>query len=248
MEAYQQGRNEQGWAHRCYTELLHPGVIPAEQANAVIDTMRAYGVTTIGVVANVERPNPRGRAILGFISYGYAHELMRLGRIEEYILFMYGHRYHDYSRGSWTAGEVSGITGGGALFCIPAQQTIPLLVRWALVWEDPDEDRLCFGRALPREWIATGKPIAIEGAPTRWGRVHYHLAPRGADELVATITMPERGALPKELQVSFRVPKGKTISSLTSNGETVSPGGKDKDTAVLKPGGKRKFEVVARFA
>ena len=248
MEAYQTGRNEQGWAHRCYTELVHPGVLPDETANAVIDTMRAYGVTTIGVVANVERPNPRGRAILGFISYGYAHELMRLGRIEEYILFMYAHRYHDHSRGSWTAGEVSGITGGGALFCIPAQQTIPLLVRWALVWEHPDEDKLCFGRALPREWIATGKPIAIEGAPTRWGRVHYHLAPRGGDELVATITMPERGELPKELQVSFRVPKGKTISSLTSNGETVSPGGKDKDTAVINPGGKRKFEVVARFA
>ncbi len=42
------------------------------------------------------------------------------------------------TRGSWTAGEVSGITGGGAIFCIPAQQTIPLLVRWMLVFEDND--------------------------------------------------------------------------------------------------------------
>src|SRR6185312_2150825 len=134
---------------------------------------------------------------------------------------------------SWTAGEVSGITGGGALFCIPAQQTIPLLVRWALVFEDPDEDRLCFGRALPREWIATGKPIGIEGAPTRWGRVNYRLVASGANELVATITMPEKGEMPKELQVSFRLPKGKTLSSLTANGQAITPGGKEKDTAVL---------------
>ena len=32
--------------------------------------MRAYGATTVGVVANVGRGNPNGRAILGFISYG----------------------------------------------------------------------------------------------------------------------------------------------------------------------------------
>ena len=125
------------------------------------------------------RPNPNGRAILGFISYGYAQMLLRLDRIEEYILFLYAHRYHDHSRGSWTAGEVSGITGGGAIFCIPAQQTIPLLVRWMLVFEDNDKDVLHFGRAIPRDWVATGKPIAIQQAPTRYGHVSYKLETRG---------------------------------------------------------------------
>lgn len=249
MEAYQQGRrDEQGWAHRCYTELVHPGVLAPEQENMVIDCMRAYGVTTIGVVANVEPPNPRGRAILGFISYGYAQALLRLDRIEEYILFMYSHRYHDHSRGSWTAGEVSGITGGGALFCIPAQQTIPLLVRWMLVFEDPDEDRLYFGRALPRAWVGSGKPIGIEQAPTRWGRVNYRLEPRGNDEAVATITLAERGDIPAEILVSFRAPEEKKLAGLTANGKAISPGGKHKDAAVLETRGARKFEVAARFA
>ena len=80
-------------------------------------------------------PQPNGRAILGFISYGYAQMLLRLDRVEEYLLFLYSHRFHDHSRGSWTAGEVAGINGGTAIFCIPAQQTIPLLVRWMLVLE-----------------------------------------------------------------------------------------------------------------
>jgi hypothetical protein len=244
----QQHPSEQGWSHRCYAELLQPGVIPPEQASTIINCIRAYGATTLGVVANVDRPHPGGRDILGFISYGYAQALLRLDRIEEYVLFLYAHRYHDHSRGSWTAGEVSGITGDGALFCIPAQQTIPLLVRWMLVFEDPDEDRLYFGRALPREWIAAGKPIGIEQAPTRWGRVDFRLVPRRDNHLVASIALPDQGELPKELQVSFRLSSGRTVSSLTANGRPVAPGGRLKDAALFATNGERKIQVVAAMS
>jgi hypothetical protein len=240
--------SEQGWPHRAYAELLQPGVLSDEQTNRVIDCMRAYGATTLGVVANVEPPHPNGRDILGFISYGYAQALLRLDRIEEYILFLYAHRYHDHSRGSWTAGEVSGITGDDALFCIPAQQTIPLLVRWMLVFEDPDADRLYFGRGLPRAWVAAGKPIGIEQAPTRWGRVDYHLAAGAENQKTATIVFPAKGPLPEELQVSFRLPQGKSLAQLTVNGKTASPGGRHGDAAVFATNGVRRFEVVATMS
>ncbi len=237
--------SEQQWAHRCYAELLQPGIIPARQANIIIDCMRAYGATTLGVVANVERPHPDSRDILGFISYGYAQALLRLDRIEEYILFLYSHRYHDHSRGGWTAGEVSGITGEGALFCIPAQQTISLLVRWMLVFEDADEDTLYLGRALPRKWVAAGKLIGIEGALTRWGRVDFSLAPRGERQLVATAAIRGEGALPKQIQLSFRLPAGKQIAALTVDGKAIPPGGRGRDAAVFATQGKRSFEVIA---
>ncbi len=138
----------QQWPHRAYCELLQADVLPPNLANTVIDCMRAYGATTLGVVANVEPPHSTGRDILGFISYGYAQALLRLDRVEEYLLFLYAHCYHDHTRGSWTAGEVAGITGDTALFCIPAQQTIPLLIRWMLVLEDSDQDRLYFARGF----------------------------------------------------------------------------------------------------
>jgi hypothetical protein len=244
----QQHPSEQGWVHRCYAELLQPAVLTDAQTNTVIDCMRAYGATTLGVVANVERPHPGGRDILGFISYGYAQALLRMDRIDEYILFLYSHRYHDHSRGSWTAGEVSGITGDGALFCIPAQQTIPLLVRWMLVFEDPDAERLYLGRAIPYRWVASGKTIAIEQAPTRWGRVDYRMESHGEDQLAATVHLAPEGPAPRELQVSFRVPEGRKLLKLTVNGRAATPAGRHQDAALFATAGERQFTVIATLS
>ncbi len=238
----------QQWSHRAYAELVHADVLPPDLANLVIDCMRAYGTTTIGVVANVGRPNPNGRAILGFISYGYAQMLLRLDRIEEYLLFLYSHRFHDHSRGSWTAGEVSGISGGGTLFCIPAQLTIPLLVRWMLVFEDSDADRLYLGKALPRDWVISGHEIAIDSAPTRWGHVDYRLTAKAPNQLLATVSLQGTKAAPAEMHVKFRLPADKSIQSVTANGKPVEITGSHKDTAAIKTSGAKHFEIVASYS
>ncbi|RBB26792.1 Tat pathway signal protein, partial [Xanthomonas oryzae pv. oryzae] len=121
----QEKTSEQQWPHRAYAELLQADVLPDDLAHLVIDCVRGHGGTSIGVVANIAPPEPGSRDLLGFISYGYAQQLLRLDRIEEYLLFVYAHRYQVHTRGSWTAGEVSGITGGMPLFCMPAQMSIP---------------------------------------------------------------------------------------------------------------------------
>ncbi|HTS12667.1 MAG TPA: hypothetical protein VMH00_11155 [Candidatus Limnocylindrales bacterium] len=238
----------QGWPHRGYAELLQADVLPADLANLVIDCMRAYGATTLGIVANVEPPHPQGRDILGFISYGYAQMLLRLDRIEEYLLFLYSHRYHDHTRGSWTAGEVSGITGESALFCVPAQQTIPLLVRWMLVLEDSHEDRLYFARGLPRDWLASAKEIRIRQAPTRWGRVDLTMIGKPeSKQAVAALELARAGA-PKELHVKFRLPAQNTLQRISVNGRPASLGGLHGDTAIFATGNDRRFELVAEFS
>ena len=221
----------QQWPHRPYAELMQADILPANLANLVADCMRGYGATTMGVVANV---SPRNRAILGFISYGYAQMLLRLDRVEEYLLFLYAHRYHDHTPGSWTAGEVAGIGGGTALFCIPAQQTIPMMVRWMLALEDSDEDRLYLGKGIPRAWAASGKPIEIRQAATRWGRVNF--AMKGAS---ATVELARPGA-PKELHVKLRVPGG--LKSPMVNGRPATIQG---DTVVIPTGAERRFEITA---
>jgi hypothetical protein len=238
----------QQWPHRLYAELLQADVLPEDLATQTIDTLRQHGGTTLGVVANIGVARAGARSILGFISYGYAQMLLRLDRIEEYLLFLYAHRYHDHTRGSWTAGEVSGIRGGTALFCIPAQHTIPLLVRWMLVHEDSDADRLSFGRAIPRAWLAAGKRISITQAPTRWGRVNFGMIPNlESKQIVAEVELAHAGA-PAEIHVSLRAPKGSTLQRVTVNGRPATLAGRRGDAVVIHTGSERRFEVAASLA
>jgi hypothetical protein len=237
----------QGWPHRPFAELLQADVLLPELANLVINCMRAYGATTLGVVANVEPPHKDDRAILGFISYGYAQMLLRLDRVEEYLLFLYSHRYHDHTRGSWTAGEVAGIDGSTALFCIPAQQTIPLLVRWMLLLEDSDEERLYVAKGVPRSWLASGKEIRVVDAPTRWGKVSYCIALNETKDKVTAQVELAKGSAPKELHMKLRLPEGSKIKSVSVNRKASKLGGTHGDTVIIATGTERKFEIVGEL-
>jgi hypothetical protein len=117
-----------------------------------------------------------------------------------------------------------------------------------LVFEEFDEAHLHFGRAIPRDWIATGKPIEIVGAPTRWGRVNYRLERRDANTLVATITLSERSELPEELHITFRVERDRKLRSATINGKAAEFEGPHQDAIVVRPRGQRSFEAVALLA
>lgn len=238
----------QSWPHRPYAELLQADVLPPHLANLVIDCMRAYGASTLGVVANVGHFTEDGRDLLGFISYGYAQALLRLDRVEEFLLFLYAHRYHAHTRGSWTAGEVTGITGDSALYCVPAQQTIPLLMRWMLVLEDSDEDRLYLAKGVPREWLASGKPIEIAKAPTRWGRVSFNLGIKpGAKAIVGHIEL-SGSKVPQEVHLKLRVPQRFAFQKITVNGEAASLTGRHKDTVLIATKIQNTFEVVGQFS
>ncbi len=241
-----EGPNPQQWPHRVYSELLQADILPPEMATLVIDCMRANGATTLGVVADIWPVSAEGRIILGFISYGYAQMLLRLDRVEEYLLFLYSHRFHDHTRGSWTAAETRHIGSNTFLFCIPAQQTIPLLVRWMLVLEDSDQDRLYFAKGLPRDWLLSGKPVGIEQAPTRWGRVNFKMEARGNSSVAASIGL-DRGTAPKELHVKFRLPSIRSVRTITVNGQPATVGGIQKDTAIFPTHNQKHFEVVAHF-
>ena len=237
----------QQWPHRPYAELLQADVLPPRLANQVIDCMRAFGATTLGVVANVWRFQEDGREILGFISYGYAQALLRLDRIEEFLLFLYSHRYHAHTRGSWTAGEVTGITGDSGTYCVPAQQTIPLLVRWMLVLEDSDEDKLYLAKGLPREWVVSGKEIRIEQAPTRWGKVSFNLVKKpSAKSIVGHVELSGKKA-PKEVHLKIRLPVQTLLQSVTVNGQPATLGGIHKDTVIISTRNEKRFEVVGQL-
>ena len=157
--------------------------------------------------------------------------LLRLDRIEEYLLFLYAHRYHDHTPGGWVAGEVSGITGGMPLFCIPAQLTIPKLVRWMLAFED--DAGLHLLRAVPRDWIGSGEAVGIAGAPTRWGRADVAVKLDRAEKLLTGAVTLHGRRPPPTTTLRLRLPAGLSIASATANGRPLRPSGKAADTLPL---------------
>lgn len=228
----QEKPSEQQWPHRAYAELLQADVLPDALAHLVIDCLRGHGGTSIGVVANIAPPEPGSRDLLGFISYGYAQQLLRLDRIEEYLLFVYAHRYQVHTRGSWTAGEVSGITGGMPLFCIPAQMTIPLLLRWMLVSDDSAGEQLFLARALPRAWLGSGATVGITAAPTRWGKVTLTLRTDvDARRIDAQVQLPEQP--PKRTWLTLRPPQGRRLERVLVDGKPARLQGPHADRVAL---------------
>jgi len=157
------------WRNRVYAEMLHSGVLSGEMVRIITRYQSSNGQRVLGLPRN-------GKAVNGFVIYGYAYGLIHNDMIREFLLFYYAHRAHVHSRGTWTAVEVAGIDGSPlSTYCTPAQLTIPALTKWMLVFEDPDEPVIWLARAAPRIWLEDGKRIKVTGAPTRFGRIDYEL-------------------------------------------------------------------------
>ncbi|CZS97858.1 uncharacterized protein RAG0_06744 [Rhynchosporium agropyri] len=200
----------QMWSHRVYSELLQSSTLTPNLTHALQTSMRAYGSTSLGIVANVGAVSTTSRDILGFISYGHAISLLLANRVDEFILFLYAHRYHDYTRGDWIATEVaptSGVQEDTNPFCVPAQLTMPIALRAALVLEHPDEEILYLGRGVPRAWLATGDEIGIKHAPTRWGKVDFSMRMDNRTQSV-TASVTFAGTPPHEVYVKIGLPEG----------------------------------------
>jgi len=239
-------------SNRVYVELLQADILPPNLARTIVDCLLAYGGTTLGIPGgwrDVKTPN---RFMCAFISYGYAQTLLRLERAEEFLLFLYAHRYHCHARGHWTAAEAAGIARGpdklAAPYCTPAQQAVPLLIRWMLALEDSDEERLYLGRGIPRAWVASGEEISIKQTPTRWGKINFELAAKPkAKVLRARVELAKPGA-PREFHITLRVPETTRLQTVTVNGRSAGFSGPRKDTVVVESGTEKVFEVIAQHS
>jgi hypothetical protein len=115
-----------------------------------------------------------------------------------------------------------------------------------LVLEDSDEDKIYFGKGLPRDWVGSGKEIKINGAPTRFGKVDFTMqASPEKKTVVAHIALPNAGS-PSEIHVKFRLPAKSSLKSAAVNGGPATFSGTHGDTVVVKTGNAKEFEVVAQ--
>src|ERR1700677_5175645 len=111
-----------------------------------------------------------------------------------------------------------------------------------LVLEDSDEDRLYLAKGVPREWVASGKEIRIEQAPTRWGKVNFSLVTKPSSKSIVGQVELSGATAPQEVHFKLRLPAHDLPKTVAVNGQPVTLGGVHKDTVIIETKNQGKFE------
>jgi hypothetical protein len=185
------------------------------------------GGTEHGFWTGAERVNPL---------YGtrYVIDALRRDEAERALVSFYGMLAQGFTRNTLIAGEGSTLApvddGGRFFYCPPnsaGNAHFLSMLRHLLVQDfDLDDDgvpetlRLCFGTS--RRWLEDGKQIAVERAPTAFGRVSLSMESRlAAGEIVASVELPARNPAKRTL-LRARVPEGWRVTSATVGGKAVA--------------------------
>jgi len=231
VAAARDGSDPQFRAYRAYMEMLFSGQLNRATAETIVRYREAHRDIILGV------PTAYGYntgELVGFLSYGHGYGLLQHDFVREYLLELYSLSAHQYTRGNWTAPETRLIDPArtAAPYCVPSQLAVPLLVRWLLVWEDPNLEKLWLCRAVPQEWLEDGKTVAASGVPTRWGAVGFRIVSHLAENRIdAELVLPSPSA-GQETKLRLRAPGGRAIEkvllagqpqpALTVSGDTIT--------------------------
>jgi hypothetical protein len=110
-----------------------------------------------------------------------------------------------------------------------------------------DNDTLLLAQATPRAWLADGKKIEIERAPTYYGKMSMTIESHAdSGRIVAEIEMPDRKP-PTVLLVRFRHPQRKAVRSVTVNGRTWSDFDIQKEWVRIENPNQRHYSISARY-
>jgi hypothetical protein len=154
----------------------------------------------------------------------YVLALLERDEPDRALVTFYGKLAQGMTRDTFIDGEASGIVPVdefGRQMGLPPNSTANasylLMLRYLFVQDyDLDGDgraetlRLCF--ATPRRWLADGKKIDVERAPTQFGEVSFHIKSELAhNRVTAEIDLPPRDL--KQTLLRLRLPDGRRISS-----------------------------------
>ncbi|MBM4435673.1 MAG: hypothetical protein FJ029_00260 [Actinobacteria bacterium] len=121
------------------------------------------------------------------------------------------------------------------------------LYRNMLVNELSGDDMLFIGQAIPHAWLADGKRIRVERAPTYFGTVSFSIESRAsANEIAVTLDPPTRHR-PGALLVRLRHPEQRPLQSVTLNGGVWSDFDAKKEWVRLPNPTEPHYHITARY-
>ena len=233
-------------SYRAFMEMLHSGLLTKEQVKTIVDYREGHHDIILGV------PTAYGynvHELAGFLSYGHAYGLLQHDMVREYLLLLHSLTAHQYARGFWTAPETRPLKAKmpAAAYCTPAQLVVPMMLRWMLVFEDPASNILWLAKVTPRAWLADGQRIAVEGAPTRLGKVSFEIRSHLVQNRVeADLQLPVAG-FPMPVRLRLRVPEGYAMKNVRVGGRAWRDFSSQEETVTLPAGSTGKIKIEAFF-
>ena len=235
-------------SYRAYMEMLHSGNLTREQAEGIVRYRAAHHDVILGM------PTCYGyntREVAGFLSYGHAFGLLQFDLVRDYLLTLYSLEAHHYTRGTWTAPETRPLDPKqfAAPYCTPAQMTVPLMLRWMLVFEDPASPVIWLAKGTPRDWLEDGQTIAVRNAPTASGRVSFSVRSRiRSGRIEAAVNLPSTPSTSNaRIKLRLRVPERQRIRSVQLNGKQWTDFDASEETVTLPAKAKGSLELNVSY-
>ena len=121
------------------------------------------------------------------------------------------------------------------------------LYRNMLVNELQGDNTLFIGQAIPRAWLADGKSIYVERAPTYYGPINLTITSRvGTGEISATLDLPSRQP-PASLLIRLRHPEKKPIKSVRVDSNDWTDFDPSKEWIRISSPKAKRYSIVARY-
>jgi len=190
----------------------------------------------------------------------YVYDLRR-GEVERFLLGFYSRLAFDSTRHVYVTSEGAPFIGYnthdggfvGAEYSFPNSaanaETLDML-RFMLIMEEKkdniDTGVIDLARGTPRAWLAEGKRIQVEDAPTDFGKLSFEIDSHWrAGVISARVSAPQRAKY-QSLRIFLRAPDDRPIRRVSVNGKDY----KDFDAPqewVRLPYGQREYHVAAYF-
>jgi len=225
-----------------YYDLMIPYVLGSdlfaghERESWIIDYLREHGGLAMGMIRSMphqgEFKDEPGVNVLYGLRYNLT--LLRRGDRDHALVGFYGHLAQAMTRDTFIGGEGSRFFHGdrhGRSFYLPpnsaSNATFLTTLRYLLIqdWDldfDGRPDTLRLLDAIPPRWLADGKAISVQRAPSAFGEISVRVESRLSRdrEVVVTLKPPSRSA--KKLQVRLPDPPGYRIIKVT-RGDMLQP-------------------------
>eukprot|EP01061_Rhynchopus_euleeides_P017949 TRINITY_DN29726_c0_g1_i2.p1 TRINITY_DN29726_c0_g1~~TRINITY_DN29726_c0_g1_i2.p1 ORF type:complete len:817 (+),score=278.40 TRINITY_DN29726_c0_g1_i2:64-2514(+) len=174
-------RDSEPW--RTYAEMYYSDTLPADVVASILKWNRDnQKMMRLGMLSG-SGSDCCGNFLQTFTSHGWSYGLISNGYIPEFLMSLYTLSNHAYTRGSWTALEETSIDYlGGQPYCPVAQLSVPLSVKWMVLFESSASNALHYAKGVPRDWFGAaiasggGSVLSVAHAPSRFGSVGYSLS------------------------------------------------------------------------